>query len=161
MKRYLGLVKSQLKDNVSFEEALRIGYKAALCSTDFLFSQEPRRATRRLGDCLAFVVFPLEFDARPHALRPRRKGAAQGRATLRAQVDRMLKDPKAERFVVDFLDQWLELRDIEFTTPDRKLYPEFAPFLRDSMVVESQAFFRELLENDLGVAILSCRILPC
>jgi hypothetical protein len=79
-----------------------------------------------------------------------KQGKLKDPATLRDQVERLLKDPKAERFIADFLDQWLELRDIEFTTPDKKLYPEFGPFLRDSMVPESQAYFRELLENDLG-----------
>jgi hypothetical protein len=70
---------------------------------------------------------------------------------LRAQVERMLNDPKAERFVADFLDQWLELRDIDATSPDRKLYPEFGPWLHDAMLGESRAYFRELLRNDLGV----------
>ena len=64
----------------------------------------------------------------------------------------MLDDPKAERFVVDFLDQWLELRDINATSPDRKLYPEFGPTSRDSMLAESRAYFRELLKNDLGAS---------
>jgi hypothetical protein len=62
----------------------------------------------------------------------------------------MLKDPKAERFLVDFTDQWLDLKDIDETTPDRKLYPEFRSILRDSMLAEPRAFFRELLDKDLS-----------
>src|SRR5271166_4791651 len=36
------------------------------------------------------------------------------------------------------------------TTPDKKLYPEFRPILRDAMPAETRAFFRELLEKDLS-----------
>jgi hypothetical protein len=35
--------------------------------------------------------------------------------------------------------------------PDRKLYPEFNIYLRDSMLGETRAFFRELLTRDLSV----------
>jgi hypothetical protein len=150
VNRYLGLVKSRLKDNASFEEAMRTGYKAALCSTSFLFLKE--RAGPLNDWALASRLSYFLWNSMPDRtlLDLAEKGRLKDAATLRAQVERMLKDPKAERFVVDFLDQWLELREIEATNPDRKLYPEFGPFLRDSMVVESQAYFRELLEKDLG-----------
>src|SRR5262249_2853468 len=80
------------------------------------------------------------------------KGKLHDRAVLRAQVERMLGDPKAGRFVADFTDQWLDLRDIDENTPDKKLYPEFRRILRDSMLAEPRAFFRELLEKDLSAA---------
>jgi len=38
---------------------------------------------------------------------------------FRAQVERMLKDPKAERFMGDFIDQWLDVREFDLTSPDR------------------------------------------
>jgi len=73
---------------------------------------------------------------------------------LRDQVERLLTDAKAERFVDDFLDQWLDLRDINKTTPDSVLYPEFSTILRDAMLGESRAYFRELLSKDLGIAFV-------
>nr|WP_157447539.1 DUF1592 domain-containing protein [Chthoniobacter flavus] len=72
-------------------------------------------------------------------------------ATLRAQAERMLNDPKAERFITDFTDQWLDLRELDLTSPDKKLYPEFHPILRDAMPAETRAFFRELLVHNLPV----------
>jgi hypothetical protein len=63
----------------------------------------------------------------------------------------MLADPKAERFVEDFVDQWLDLKDIDATTPDRKLYPEYSTYLRDSMLAETRGFFQHLLDRDLSV----------
>jgi hypothetical protein len=66
----------------------------------------------------------------------------------------MLKDPRSDRFVAHFLDEWLELRNIDFTTPDRQLYPDFDPWLRDSMLEETRSTFRSLLDHDRGVVHL-------
>src|SRR5205807_1415376 len=38
--------------------------------------------------------------------------------------------------------------------PDRKLYPEFSAYLQDSMVAETRAYFRELLDKDLDAGHL-------
>jgi hypothetical protein len=38
--------------------------------------------------------------------------------------------------------------------PDRTLYPEFSPYLQDSMVAESRAYFRELIDQDLKASYL-------
>jgi hypothetical protein len=70
---------------------------------------------------------------------------------LRAETERLLTDPRSERFVRDFTDAWLDLRNIDFTNPDPKLYPEFDEFLKFSMVGETRAFFRELLKENLSV----------
>lgn len=65
----------------------------------------------------------------------------------------MLKDPKSARFVNDFVNQWLGLRSIDDTSPDGVLYPEYArsDLLKPSSVWETQAFFRELLDQNLGI----------
>jgi hypothetical protein len=44
--------------------------------------------------------------------------ALQAVEVLRSQVDRMLDDPRSQRFIDHFLDEWLDLREIDFTTPD-------------------------------------------
>ena len=74
---------------------------------------------------------------------------AANAADARAQVERMLKDPRAERFITDFTNQWLDLKDIDDTTPDKKLYPDYDKSLERSMVAETTAFFRETLERGL------------
>jgi hypothetical protein len=45
----------------------------------------------------------------------------------------------------------LSLRDINATTPDKTLYPEFDELLQWSSVRETHLFFEELLKNDLSV----------
>jgi hypothetical protein len=79
-------------------------------------------------------------------------GRLRDKGVRDAETERLLNDPKSQRFVEDFLGQWLKLRQIASTDPDRKLYPEFSPYLQDSMVAETQAYFRELLVKDLDVS---------
>ena len=72
-------------------------------------------------------------------------------SVLRAQTERLLKDPKSDRFVKDFLDQWLGLWGIDNTTPDKDLYPEYDDELKISSTLETQATFRTMLDNNLSV----------
>ncbi len=74
--------------------------------------------------------------------------------TLAAQVDRMLADPKRDRFVHEFLDQWLDLGRIDATTPDAFLYPEYDDVLRRAMLAETRLFFAHLIDQNLSVANL-------
>ena len=70
----------------------------------------------------------------------------------RQQVERMLGDSRlVHAFTEHFLDSWLELKKIDFTTPDKDLYPEFDEPLRDGIVRETHAFFNEMLTHDLSV----------
>src|SRR4029078_1994571 len=75
-------------------------------------------------------------------------------AVLRGEVERLLGDPRSQRFIEDFLGQWLKLRSSAANDPDKKLYPEFSPYLQDSMVAETRAYFRELIEKDLDASHL-------
>jgi hypothetical protein len=60
----------------------------------------------------------------------------------------MLASPKARAFAENFVGQWLDLRQIDFTLPDKKLYPEFDDILKAAMVGETHAFFAEMLRDD-------------
>ncbi|HEX7897843.1 MAG TPA: DUF1592 domain-containing protein [Planctomycetota bacterium] len=154
VERYLAPVRERLNANVTFEEAMRAAYKAALCSPDFLFLRErpgPLDAYALASRLSYFLWNSMPDDA---LLALAEKGSLLKREVLHAQAERLLADPKAERFVEDFADQWLSLREIDATTPDTKLYPEFDLYLRDSMTAETRAFFRELLARNLGVAQL-------
>jgi mono/diheme cytochrome c family protein len=77
---------------------------------------------------------------------------------LREQTDRMLADPKAQRFYKNFAAQWLRLDAIDDTTPDRRLFPEYhAPendLLKWSSVAETEAFLKRLVDEDASVTEL-------
>jgi hypothetical protein len=153
-KQYVAQVDRRLKAGDSFETAMRWAYRAALCAPDFLFHVEPPDTldAYALANRLAYFLWNSQPDETLIKLAV--AGQLDDPETLRAQVERLLKDPRSERFIEDFLGQWLKLRSIAATDPDRKLYPEFSPYLQDSMVMETQAFFRELIEQDLDATHL-------
>ncbi len=142
-----------------FETAMRDAYRTALCSPDFLFLQEPLGLTDpksptqldsyAIAARLSYFLWNSMPDDELTALAA--KGKLSGKELI-AKIDGMLADPRSDRFVNDFLDQWLDLREINFTSPDRKLYPEFRNNLRDAMLAETRAYFREMIDKDLGAS---------
>ena len=151
---YVAKVDERLKAGDCFETAMRWAYRAALCSPDFLYRVEPPGTLDgfAVASRLSYFLWNSLPDARLTDL-----AAAGQLATpdaLRGEVERMLADPRSQRFVNDFVGQWLKLRLIASNDPDRTLYPEFSPYLQDSMVAETRAFWRELIDKDLGAGHL-------
>lgn len=71
--------------------------------------------------------------------------------TLSKQVDRLLADKKSERFLKDFVGQWLGIDRVGEMKPDGKLYPEYDDELERSMVEETESFVREMLHKNLSL----------
>jgi hypothetical protein len=128
------------------------GYRALLCSPDFLTLREEigELNDRALAGRLSRFLINSTPDEELRAL------VAQGKLrepeTLRQQTERLLNDPRSERFHKHFLDYWLRLKDITLTEPDEKLYPEFSQLLLESMLKETRAYFAEMLHRDLGAS---------
>jgi hypothetical protein len=80
-----------------------------------------------------------------------RAGKLRDSAVLRAQTERLLGDRKSERFIKDFLDQWLGLWGIDNTTPDKDLYPEYDDELKIASVRETRATFRRMLNENRSI----------
>jgi len=151
---YVAKVDERLQQGDSFEAAMRWTYRAALCSPDFLYHIEP---AGKLDDyALASRLSYFFWNSMPddQLLKLAGENKLHESAVLRGEVDRLLNDPKSKRFVEDFLAQWLSLNKIAANDPDHQLYPEFNGFLQDSMVAESRAFLRELLDKNLDVTHL-------
>ncbi len=147
---YLTLVRERLDKGVKFADALRVGLKAILVSPRFLMLEE--RPGKLDGYSLAarLSYFLWSTTPDPVLLAAAAKGDLAKPAVLRAQTERLLNHPKARAFTADFTGQWLALRNIDFTTPDARLYPEFDELLQVSMLQETHAFFGELLAKDLS-----------
>jgi hypothetical protein len=153
-QQYVQLVKERLDSGDCFEMAMRSAYKIALCSPDFLYHIEPSDSP---GDyavaCrLSYLLWNSLPDERlaQHAA----SGDLRQPSVLAAEIERLLAHPRSQRFVEDFLGQWLKLRQIAANDPDKKLYPEFSPYLQDAMVAETRAYFRELLDQNLDASHL-------
>jgi hypothetical protein len=149
--RFLALFDDRIQAGLSFTEAMLATYTAVLASPGFVFLDE--RPGPLAGHALATRLALFLWNSEPDAAL--RAAAAAGRlqdaAGLRAETERMLRDPKARRFVEAFLDYWVDLRKIEDTTPSTTLYNDY--YLDDALVeaavLETQMFFADLLERDL------------
>ena len=148
---FVRLVWDRLDAGYRFEEAMRVGFKAVLCAPEFLFFLERpgRLDDYALASRLAYFLWSsLPDDA---LLEHARASDLARPEVLRSETERLLKDRRAHRFTADFLGQWLDLRQIDDTTPDPRLYPQFDELLQVSMVRETELFFEELLAHDLSV----------
>src|SRR5262245_51435158 len=151
VKPFVELVKAKLADKQSFASAVRVGLKGAMVSPEFLFLREKSGPLDdfALASRLSYFLWSTMPDDELLALAADKK-IGQPEA-LRGQVERMLKSPKTAAFTENFLGQWLSLRDIDFTSPDFRLYPEFDELLKTAMVKETHLFFDEVLRNDLSL----------
>jgi hypothetical protein len=83
-----------------------------------------------------------------------KSGRLQDASVLRTQTERLLNDPRSQRFSRDFIDQWLGLRGIDDTTPDAHLYPGYDDFVKYSSLEETYGSFQRMLNEDLSVNYL-------
>ncbi|MEM1441756.1 MAG: DUF1592 domain-containing protein, partial [Verrucomicrobiota bacterium] len=147
---YLALAQQKLDQGEPFEEALKVGYRALLCSPRFLSFVEPvgQLDDHSLASRLSFLLWSSIPDN--DLMKLANRGELSDPRVLAAQVNRMLNDPKSERFFQHFTDQWLNLKQIDFTTPDPRRYRTFDTVLQESMVAETRAFVEELVRTNLS-----------
>ncbi|MFZ4766122.1 MAG: DUF1592 domain-containing protein, partial [Roseimicrobium sp.] len=151
IESYAVIVESQLKGGANFESAMLAGYKSILCSPDFLvLGLEP--GDYALASRLSYFLWNAPPD--DELLRLAAQGELSKPEIRKKQVQRLLADARSTRFIEHFLDEWIELKKIDFTTPDLALYPEYDAWLHDSMLAETRGDFRRMLDHDLGVRAL-------
>ncbi len=145
---YFALLKSRFDKGYRCEDALRVALKAVLCSPDFLYlSPSPGKLNDfDLAARLSYFLWSSTPDDALSEIASR--GELRKSEVLKQQVERMLKDPKAHAFTENFTGQWLSLRHLQDTTPDKHLYPDFDDLLALSMARETHLFFEEILKGD-------------
>jgi cytochrome c553 len=152
IKPFLKLVKARMAEKYSFEKAVRVGLMGMMVSPEFLFLREKagKLDDFALASRLSYFLWSTMPDEELITLAEQKKLGEP--KTLRQQVERMLKDPKASAFTENFVGQWLNLREIDATEPSHILYPEYDAMLRASMTKETYLFFEEVLKHDLSLA---------
>ncbi len=156
---FVSLAGAALDEGRSFQAALTLALKGVLCSSDFLMREAGCPANRAadsktngetaLASRMSYFLWSSLPDQELLSLAS--TGTLHEPNALRTQTERMLQDPKSARFVESFTGQWLGLRNIRFTEPDAKLYPEFDEMLRHSLVEETRRFFQEILDRNLSL----------
>lgn len=152
------LAVPSLKARRGLVASARVPLRAILIAPQTLFlMNETRRMESALTDhALASRLSYFLWRSPPdeELLQRVSDGTLSDTKTLAAQVGRMLSDPKRDRFVREFLGQWLELDRIDATTPDAYLYPEYDDVLRKAMLAETRLLFGHLIDEDLSIANL-------
>ena len=151
---YMTAFEAELAAGESVQSAWQVALLGVLTSRNFLYlvegSEEPREELNdwELASRLSYLLWSSMPDARLFEL------AGQGSLSgdrLAAEVDRMLSDDRADRFVQDFSRQWLQLHRLGMFPPDSKLYPEYDLWLESSMQQEVVEYFREVFRANLSI----------
>lgn len=149
----LKVVKTELANGESFNEAMRVGFSAALTSPKFLFLYEPSNGDDlrelnqfELASRLSYFLWASMPDAELFQLAANDQLAQP--EILMQQVDRMLADPKIERFIQSFVAQWLRTDTFLAFEPNEHLFKEYDERLERAISEEPLAFFRMLLREN-------------
>ena len=150
----VNLANPAIADGREFVDVIRIPLRAILSSPQFLLltGKPGRLDDYALASRLSYFLWKSLPDSELLALAEREKLSDSD--VLAEQVDRMLRDERSGRFVRDFSGQWLRLNEIDATTPDEKLYPEYDELLHWSVPQETESFLKELVKENLSVSNL-------
>lgn len=128
---------------------LEFALRATLTSPHFTFLVEPEAEgpvdDHVLASRLSYLLWSSLPDERLTELAA--SGALHDPDVLRAEVARLIADPRADAFVEDFAGQWLMVRALDGAQPDFWTFPGFTERTRASMQGSMRAFFADLLRN--------------
>jgi len=147
LEQYLQSYRTEREAGEKLADAYRVALQGVLTSRHFIYIVEGDRVPReRLTDAeLATRLSYFLWSSMPDdGLFTAAKGGMLNGDGLKKEVDRMLTDSKASRFINDYARQWLQLHRVGMFPPDKKLYPTYDAWLETSMRAEPVEFFREM-----------------
>ncbi|MFG0267556.1 MAG: DUF1592 domain-containing protein [Rhodopirellula sp. JB055] len=154
LQPYFEFAEAKRQDSRSLQDALRAGYRTVLCSSRFLYFDESpgELSNAAVANRLSHFLWGRAPDEELRQLAE--TGQLKKPDVLRAQTERLLNDSRSQVAIDEFTNQWLQLYELESTTPDGKLYPEYDLILHRSLPEETQAFVADLIQRDLPVTHL-------
>jgi mono/diheme cytochrome c family protein len=143
----------------SFDAGIQLALRRLLASPSFVFRVEDDPADLagkarpvtdlELATRLSFFLWSTIPDEELLSLATERRLSQP--AVLRAQVRRMLKDPRGAAFVENFAGQWLHLRNLSTIAPNSDAFPDFDDDLRQAFRKEAELFFASIVDEDRSV----------
>jgi hypothetical protein len=148
------------KNKLSYQDSLRLMFKAVLVSPQFLYITPGAGEAEAGGDIVALDDFQLASrlsyllwatmpDAELSALAD--NGTLHDPAVLKAQVQRMLTNPRSRALFDGFGAQWLGVGSLESKTFDTAKFPEITPEMRRAMYDEVRLFFQSVVRDNRSV----------
>ncbi|HJO54263.1 MAG TPA: DUF1592 domain-containing protein, partial [Verrucomicrobiota bacterium] len=117
--RYSAYASKKLKQGMPYPDSMKKVASAALSSPLFLYRKPTNNKAHALASKLSFFLWGSAPDAK--LLQLAETGELTKPEVLNKTINRMLGDPKIERFLDTFPTQWLQLENILAATPDPKL----------------------------------------
>ena len=144
----------------SFDEGIEAVVQRVLADPKFIFRVEsapqglPAGTPYRVSDLdlasrLSFFLWSSIPDE--ELLQRADQGDLHEDKVLRAEIRRMLADPRAAALTTNFADQWLGLRALTSFDPVVERYPNFDDNLRQAMRREVELLFTSFLQEDRSV----------
>jgi hypothetical protein len=151
------------RERRGFEGGVQTAIERVLSSPKFLFRIErapesaiPGTAYPLAGTELASRLSFFLWSSLPddELLDLAKAGTLTKPEVLKAQVARMLADPKARALVDNFAAQWLYLRNLDSFIPNSSGFPNFDDNLRQGLRTETELFFESVVKEDRSVVDL-------
>ena len=146
------------KGELNHEDAMRDVVASVLLSPHVMYRVDlakPGAASRPLTDYelasrLSYFLWASIPDA--ELLARAAAGDLHKPAVLKAQAQRMLRDPKARGLATEFAGNWLDFRRFEeHNAVDRDRFPQFTDDLRRAMFEEPVRYFMDIAARDRSV----------
>ena len=146
------------KDQLDHEDALRDTIVTVLLSPQFSYRADPAAAgskdgavqplsDHQLASRLSYFLWASMPDA--ELLTHASAGDLHEPAILKAQMRRMLADPKVRGLATEFLANWLDIRRFEeHNAVDRQRFPSFTNELRQAMFEEPVRYFVDVAQKN-------------
>ncbi|WP_197442914.1 DUF1592 domain-containing protein [Lignipirellula cremea] len=154
IQRLLALHALMLQRSQNRQTALRDTLAVVLSSPQFLYLSEPRTEgdARTLNDHelasrLSYLLWSTMPDDELRQLAD--DGKLGDPQVLSVQVKRLLADERSERFVQNFVYQWLDLGGLGRVAVNPEHFPQYNDDLQRDSAEETYAFFRHVLRHDL------------
>jgi len=153
--RYLTLAEKMGADDKSLESGVKSALSAMLVSPSFLFiapgssargnNSKPQPISEHaLASRLSYFLWSSMPDKELLAL----ADTGKLRKNLDSQIARILKDDRSREMTRHFSGQWLQLRDLEAISPDRKRFPVFNRQLAKDMRTETEMLTSYILREN-------------
>ncbi|MCY3841168.1 MAG: DUF1592 domain-containing protein [Gammaproteobacteria bacterium] len=148
---YADLAEPSLAAGAPLVEAARVPMRAILSAPPFLYQTASAGPLDDFALAARLSYFLWRSMPDDELFELAGNGELSEPGVLASQVDRMLDDDRSKRFVKDFAGQAFRLYEMNRTTPDRGLYPEYDDRLGKAMAAETELFLEELIDENHGV----------
>ncbi len=146
-------------NKLDYTASLRLMFKAVLVSPQFLFITPAKEAEAdkkivplddyQLASRLSYLLWATMPDAELSTLAD--QGKLHEPEVLKAQVERLLADPRSRALFDGFGAHWLGLSRLEEKTFDTEKFPQMTPALRAAMYDEARLFFESIVRENRSV----------